>query len=88
MRKPRVQLGLSVAVIVASTLVASAQHAQKPANIVFMLADNLGYGELGVMAAGYCAVHPRLASTHSPPKACACLTSTSRRSARLHGRRS
>ena len=55
MRKPRVLLGLLVqivAAIVASTLVASAQQAQKSPNIVFMLADNLGYGELGVYGGG------------------------------------
>ena len=55
MRKPRVRLDLLVqivAAIVASTLVASAQQAPKPPNIVFMLADNLGYGELGVYGGG------------------------------------
>ena len=48
MSRTRIWLGLlipSVAVIVASTP-AAAQQPKKP-NIVFMLADNLGYGELG-----------------------------------------
>ncbi len=53
MRKVRLDLLVQiVAAIVASTLVASAQQAPKPPNIVFMLADNLGYGELGVYGGG------------------------------------
>ena len=49
----RVRIGLlasSVAVTVAGTPLA-AQQPKKP-NIVFMLADNLGYGELGVYGGG------------------------------------
>jgi arylsulfatase A-like enzyme len=53
MSRTRIWLGLlafSVAAIVASAP-ASAQQPKKP-NIVFMLMDNLGYGELGVYGGG------------------------------------
>ena len=67
---------------------APAQSAAKKPNIVFMLADNLGYGELGVYGGGILrgAATPRIDG--SPAKACACSTSTSKRNARPPGRRS
>jgi len=70
--------------------VAPADAADKKPNIVFMLVDNLGYGELGVYGGGILrgAPTPPRASTRWPAKACACSTSTSRRSARPPGRRS
>src|ERR1700690_1430847 len=46
-------LGLlaSFAAVMAASAPAAAQQPRKP-NIVFMLADNLGYGELGVYGGG------------------------------------
>ena len=41
-------------------------HAQQKPNVVFILADNVGYGDLGLMAAASCAEHRRPASTNSP----------------------
>ena len=42
-------------------------------NIVFILMDNLGYGELGVYGGGVpSVVRPRHALTRSPAKACGC----------------
>ena len=61
-------------------------NAGKP-NIVFILMDNLGYGEVGVYGGGVRAVRPRLASTGSRQKARGSPTSTSRRSARRAVRR-
>jgi hypothetical protein len=63
-------------------LVAPVQAADKKPNIVFMLVDNLGYGELGVYGGVFCAVRRRRALTSLPAKACACSISTSRLSAR------
>jgi hypothetical protein len=51
-------------------------------NIVLILMDNLGYGELGVYGGASCAAPPRRALTSSPAKACAGLTSTLRLSVR------
>ena len=53
MRGARIWLGLMVS-FVAVTSVSSSASAQQPKkpNIVFMLADNLGYGELGVYGGG------------------------------------
>jgi arylsulfatase len=67
--------------------VAPAKAAEKEPNIVFMLMDNLGYGELGVYGGGILRGHPRRVSTSSQAKACGCSTSMSRLSARPLGRR-
>jgi len=40
-------------------------------NIVFILMDNLGYGEVGVYGGGITRGAPTLASTSSRPKGCA-----------------
>jgi hypothetical protein len=63
---------------------ADAQQA-KP-NIVVLLADNLGYGELGVYGGGIHVARPLRALTSSPAKACGCSPSTSRRSVRPRAR--
>ena len=69
--------------------VAPAKAAEEKPNIVFMLMDNLGYGELGVYGGeASFAVRPRRVSTSSQAKACGCSTSMSRLSARPVGRRS
>jgi hypothetical protein len=63
---------LLLAPIVAVTMMAGAPaSAQQPKpNIVFILADNLGYGDIGVYGGGDCAAPRRRASIGSPPKAC------------------
>lgn len=60
----------SVAALTALSATAFPQppQARKP-NIVFVLMDNLGYGEVGVTEAACCAVLRRPESTSSPPKA-------------------
>jgi len=50
-------------------------------NIVFMMADNLGYGEVGCYGGGILRGRPRRASTSWPPKACVCSTTMSSRNA-------
>jgi hypothetical protein len=56
------RLAEMIAVMAVAALACSAGSAlaqdQKP-NILFILADNLGYGELGPMAEAPRAVHPR-----------------------------
>ena len=80
----------SIASLVALTVVSAPTAAQQPKkpNIVFMLADNLGYGELGVYGGGILRGAPRRALTRSPAKACGCSISTSRPNARHRVRRS
>jgi hypothetical protein len=46
-----------------------AQQQPKP-NILFILADNIGYGDLGVYGDGELRGRRRRASTGSPPKVC------------------
>jgi hypothetical protein len=65
---------------------ALAQVPDKKPNIVFMLADNLGYGELWRYGGGILRGAPTPRITASPGKACACSTSTSKRNARPPGR--
>ena len=77
--------GMTVAILLFNAQPALAQIPDKKPNIVYMLADNLGYGELGVYGGGISVVPPRRASTRSPAKACACSTSTSKRNARPPG---
>src|SRR5262249_17642972 len=57
-------------------------------NIVFILMDNLGYGEPGVYGGGILRGRRPPASTGSPPRARGSSTSTSRRSAPRAARRS
>ena len=56
-------------------------------NIVFILMDNLGYGEVGAYGGGISAARRRPASTSSRPRARGSPTSTSRRNARRAARR-
>jgi hypothetical protein len=76
---------LGVAVIAIKTVGAQpslqpARDSRKP-NIVFMLTDNLGYGELGCYGRGIVRGAPRRASTSSRLKVRACSISMSRRNA-------
>jgi hypothetical protein len=77
-------LGTMAAALMLSAETAPAQAPAKKPNIVFMLADNLGYSD---GAASFVALPPR-ASTGLPAKARAYSTSTSKRNARHLGRRS
>jgi hypothetical protein len=54
----------------AAPAVAHAQSTLKP-NILFMLVDNLGYGELGVYGGGATRGAQHHASTSSPARGCA-----------------
>lgn len=56
-------------------------------NIVLILADNVGYGELGVYGGGILRGAPTPVSTGSPARGCACSTSTLRLNAPLPVRR-
>ena len=47
----------------------SARAQDKP-NVVFILADNVGYGDLGPMAAANCAARRRRASTSWRARGC------------------
>ena len=78
----RTWLGLlaSVAAVTVAITPAIAQQPKKP-NIVFMLTDNLGYGELGVYGGGILRGAPTPSIDALAAKACACSTSTSRRNA-------
>jgi hypothetical protein len=78
----------SMASLVVLTMMSGSAAAQQPKmpNIVVMLADNLGYGELGVYGGGILPVQRPRASTLLPVKVCACSTSMSRRNARRLGR--
>ncbi len=82
------RLGTMAAALMFGAGPAPAQAPDRKPNIVFMLADNLGYGELGAYGGGILRARRRRASTRSPAKACACSTSTSKRNARRRGRRS
>lgn len=71
----------SVAAIAIASAPAAAQQPKNP-NIVLILADNLGYGELGVYAAVSSAARPRHVLTRSPVRAPASSTSMLKRSVR------
>ncbi len=67
-RLTRLAVAALVATGAAFAATASAQTAQRP-NVLLILADNLGYGELASTAAARCVAHPRPASTSWPAKA-------------------
>ena len=62
---------LGCAIIAAATFAALPAMAQqnKP-NVVFILLDNVGYGDWALTAAASCAERPRRASTSLPARAC------------------
>ena len=78
--------GLLVAVALMVNTPVLAQD-EKP-NILFVLMDNLGYGELGVYGGGELRAPRPPASINSPPKERGSPTSTSRRNALRAARRS
>ena len=71
--KPKyIHYGLSLlagAITLIST-VSPADAADKKPNIVFILVDNLGYGELGAMGVAYFVARLPRASIHWPRTAC------------------
>ena len=77
------------------TFIAAATFAAMPAmaedkrpNVVFILADNVGYGDLGPTAGASCAVHQLRPSTSSPARVCASLSIWWSPPAHHRGRRS
>ena len=58
-----------IAAVTFAALPAMAQ--EKKPNVVFILADNVGYGDLVPTVAASCAARRRRASTSSPARACA-----------------
>ena len=62
---------LGCAFIVGAMVAAVPAAAQQKPNVVFILADNVGYGDLGSTAAASCAARRHRASTSSPAKVCA-----------------
>ena len=66
----KVALLASVVGVPMACMPAMAQQPQKP-NVVFILIDNVGYGDLGPTAAASSAEHRRRGSTSSPARVCA-----------------
>jgi arylsulfatase A-like enzyme len=54
----------------ASMIAAPVTAQQSKPNILFILADNIGYGDIGAYGAGTCAGRRHHASINWPPKAC------------------
>ena len=81
-------LGLmaSVAAVTVASTPAVTQQTQKP-NVVFILADNVGYGDLGPYGGANCAAHRRQISTASPVRACVSRSIWSNPPAHLRARR-
>ena len=89
MKRHTMLIAFGCALVAGATFAALPAMAQeKKPNIVFMLTDNLGYGELGVYGGGILrgAPTPRIDKLASRGHA-GCSTSTSSRSARPRGRR-
>ena len=84
-RNPTIHL-LALLLALMGTAPASAQQPQKP-NVVFILADNVGYGDLGSYGGGECAEHRPLVSTSWPARDCVSRSSWSSRPARRRERR-
>jgi hypothetical protein len=68
----RTWLGLSASV--AAVAVATTPAAAQQPNIVFVLTDNLGNGELGVYGGGILRGAPAPSLDNLPAKGCACIT--------------
>ena len=79
----RTWLGLlaSVAAVTVAGTPAGAQQTQKP-NVVFILADNVGYGDLGAYGGGELRGAPTPSIDHWPARDCGSPSSWSNRPAR------
>ena len=80
-------LGTMAAALMLGGGKAPAQSTAKKPNIVFMLADNLGYGELGVYGGGILRGAPTPRIDRLAAEGTRLSTSTSKRNARPRGRR-
>jgi hypothetical protein len=61
-------------------------YAQQKPNVVFMLADNVGYGDLGPYGGGELRGARRRASTSSPMRGCGSRSTWSNQAARRRAR--
>jgi hypothetical protein len=59
---------MALAITAAVVVVSPAWAQEKKPNILFILADNLGFGDLGVYGGGELRGHRRRASISSPPR--------------------
>ena len=64
-------LGAAFVTIVLFSAVASARAQNQKPNVVFILADNVGYGDLGPYGGGELRGYPTPRSTSLPAKVCA-----------------
>ena len=63
-----VAMAAGFALLAATIFVAPLAAAQQKPNVVFILADNVGYGDMGPMAAASCGACPPRASISLPSR--------------------